>query len=89
MALVLGQQLGLTDVSGRTHKVNVQSIKAMDPVDELIECLPEENVFGCATKYRAKHKLIEDFNWSSNPKVLPYVKDQPHVLFSKDQIAKI
>ena len=44
---VLGQQL--EDGHGRTYKVNVQNVKAMYPINELIECLPDENTFGCAT----------------------------------------
>ena len=59
------------DESGKACKVNVQDVKPLYPVNELINCLPDITAFGCATKYVAHPKLMKDFHWKLNPPRLP------------------
>ena len=47
----MGRQLELMDESGKTHKANVQVVKIMFPVNELIKCLPNDKAFGHDAKY--------------------------------------
>ena len=69
------RQLKLMDESGKTHKVNVQDIKITYPVEELIKCLPDDKTFGCAAKYHAHPKHLEDLHLSLNSNALPDIQD--------------
>ena len=40
----MGTQLELMDDSDKTHKVNVQGVKILYLVDELIKCLQDEKL---------------------------------------------
>ena len=60
----------LIDASGKTCKVNVQDVKMIYPVDELIKYIPDDEAFGCAAKYHAHLKYVQDLHWSLNEKVL-------------------
>ena len=69
---VMGQQLELTDISGKTCNGNVQDVqhaKVTYPVDELVKYIPNENAFGLAMKYRSHPKLMEDLKWSFNTEI--------------------
>ena len=58
-------------MSGNTHKVNVQDVRIMYPVNKLIKCLPDDNFFGYAAKYHAHLYYIENHVLVVNPNVLP------------------
>ena len=68
---VMGRQLKLMDESGNTCKVNVQDVKIMYPVNELIKKLPDDETFGHAGKYHAHPKHIGYLHWSLNKNVIP------------------
>ena len=61
---MMGRQTELLYDSSKTHKVNVQDVKIMYPVDDLIKCLPVEIAFRPAAKYHAHPKHLEDMSWS-------------------------
>ena len=69
------RQLELMDKSGKTLKINVPDVKIMYPVAELIKSLPDDNAFGCAAKYNAHQKHLEDLHWSLNSNVLLDIQD--------------
>ena len=41
----------------------------------MIKYLPDDNAFGCAAKYCARLKHLEDLYWSLNENVLPDIQD--------------
>ena len=59
------------DKIGKIHEVNVQDVKIMYLVDELMKCLPDDEALGCAGKYCAHPKSLEVLFLSLNPNVFP------------------
>ena len=43
----------------------------MHTVEEMIKYLPDDKAFGCVAKYLANLMLMEEYDWSLNPKMLP------------------
>ena len=66
-----GRQLEIINESGKTPKINVQDLKIMYPVDELIKCLPNDKASGCTVNYCAHTKHIGALHWSLTPNVSP------------------
>ena len=60
---VMGRQLEFIIQNGMTQKVNVQDVKSMYFIDELIKCLTEEKALQHAARYQAHLKLMDDLQW--------------------------
>ena len=52
-------QLELIDKGDKTQKVNVQDMIITYPVDDLIQCLPDDKIFGICSQISCTSKTHE------------------------------
>ena len=83
---VLERQSELIDESSKTQKVNLQDVKIMYPLYEVIKCVPDAKAFGHAARYHVHTKLMSDLGWSLNPNVLPPLETTIHDLLVQQLI---
>ena len=57
------------------QKVNVQDVKIIYPIEDLLKCLPDKNSFRPLLNILHTQKLVEDLHWFLNPNILPNIKD--------------
>ena len=69
-----GMTAGVNRKSGKIHDISIPDTKFSYPAEELVRYLPDVTRFGCASKYKAHPKLMEDLKWSFNSKVFPNLK---------------
>ena len=61
------RQQEVIDESGKPHKVSIQDVKLVYPIDKLIGHSPDVTTFRHATKYVVCPMLIKDSQWELNP----------------------